>query len=410
MPKLTDTLPKYRKHRATGQAVVTLSGRDFYLGHHGGRTSRLEYDRLIGEWLANGRQSIRVTADELSVAELCLRYLKFARIRYVKNGRPTSEQAAILAAIRFLRRTYSNQPASSFGPLALKAIRGSMIEADLAITTINKQVGRIRRMFRWGVAEELVRPDVYDALRALQGLTKGRGEARETRPITPIDDSIVDATLPHLPLVVADVVRFQRLTGCRPVEACILRPCDVDVSEGVWEYRPARHKTEHLGRERVIPIGPLAQAVLLRYLARDTGTFCFRPVDSEAKRRSLSHAARRTPLTYGNRPGTNRQRRPKKTAGDCYTTDSYRRAIHRACDKAFPAPSEIANDPAKLAAWQSDRRWSPNQLRHRAATEVRRQYGLEATQAMLGHASADVTQIYAESNYRLAMQVAREVG
>jgi len=55
MPKLSDSLPKYRKHRATGQAVVTLSGRYFYLGPHGTRASRLEYDRLIGEWLQNGR-------------------------------------------------------------------------------------------------------------------------------------------------------------------------------------------------------------------------------------------------------------------------------------------------------------------------------------------------------------------
>lgn len=46
MPKLSNSVPKYRKHRASGQAVVTLDGRDFYLGPHNTKSSKLEYDRL----------------------------------------------------------------------------------------------------------------------------------------------------------------------------------------------------------------------------------------------------------------------------------------------------------------------------------------------------------------------------
>lgn len=49
MPRLTNSLPKYRKHRASGQAVVTIAGRDCYLGPHGTKASRLEYDPLINE-------------------------------------------------------------------------------------------------------------------------------------------------------------------------------------------------------------------------------------------------------------------------------------------------------------------------------------------------------------------------
>ena len=52
MPTLISSVPKYRKHKATGQAIVTIQGRDFYLGPHGTKASKLEYDRLIGEWLA----------------------------------------------------------------------------------------------------------------------------------------------------------------------------------------------------------------------------------------------------------------------------------------------------------------------------------------------------------------------
>ena len=67
---------------------------------------------------------------------------------------------------------------------------------------------------------------------------------------------------PTCPPVVADMVRFQRLTGCRPGEVCQIRPCDVDRSGEVWEYRPESHKTEHHGLERIIYIGPKAQDVL----------------------------------------------------------------------------------------------------------------------------------------------------
>lgn len=54
MPRLIQAVPKYRKHRASGQAVVTLNGQDHYLGPHGTKASSVEYDRLIAEWLAHG--------------------------------------------------------------------------------------------------------------------------------------------------------------------------------------------------------------------------------------------------------------------------------------------------------------------------------------------------------------------
>ena len=53
-------------------------------------------------------------------------------------------------------------------------------------------------------------------------------EARETAPVLPVDDAVVDATLPHMPAVVADMVRLQRCTGMRPAEVCMIRPCDLD--------------------------------------------------------------------------------------------------------------------------------------------------------------------------------------
>ena len=42
--------------------------------------------------------------------------------------------------------------------------------------------------------------------------------------------------------------------------------------------------------------------------------------------------------------------------------------------------------------------------------EIRRQFGLEAAQVALGHARADVTQVYAERDMALAAEVMRKIG
>jgi len=54
MPRLSASSPKYRKHRASDQAIITIGGQDIYLGPHGSKRSRDEYDRVVFEWLAAG--------------------------------------------------------------------------------------------------------------------------------------------------------------------------------------------------------------------------------------------------------------------------------------------------------------------------------------------------------------------
>jgi integrase len=410
-------VPKYRKHRASGQAIVTISGRDYYLGPHGTKASRIEYDRLITEWLVSGRSgTFGSAAGELSIAELLVAYLKHAKKYYGTD--PKSEYFHFRRIARPLKELYSSIPAIEFGPLQYKAIRQRLIDDGGARTYINAQMRRARRIFKWGASEAMIPPSVSQSLAMVEGLRKGKTEARETDPILPVDDAVVDVTLEHMPGIPADMVRFQRLTGCRPDEVCTLKPCDLNRSDDVWKYRPAKHKTEYHGRDRTILIGPKAQGVLLRYLARDARTHCFRPCDSEAKRRAAASANRKTPLSCGNIPGSNIKRRPKRTAGEKYTTNSYRRAIQRACDKVFPHPQlsklkakELTDgQKAELRKWQSDRHWNPNQLRHTAATEIRSKFGLEAAQIILGHSQANLTQVYAERDLAKGIEVAKQIG
>jgi integrase len=404
MPRLNHSVPKYQRHRASGQAVVSIQGKDFYLGRYGSQASKLEYDRRLGEWMAAGRPQHPPSApDSITVVQLIASFWTFVEKHYVKDGKATSEQDAIRAALRPLRELYGRTPAIEFGPLALKSIRNRMIENGLARSTINQQILRIRRMFKWATSEELLPVTVYQSLASVVGLRKGRGEARETTPKLPVSDEMVSSTLSHLPPVVADMARFQRLTGSRPSEVCLLRPCDLDRSEKVWTYRPSSHKTEHHGRERTIFIGPKAQAILLPYLLPDSQAFCFSPVDSERQRLSELRANRKSKVQPSQ---VNRRKiKSKRQPGQRYTQASYRRAVWRACELAYPAPDNV--DPI---AWRKSHRWSPNQLRHTAATEIRKRFGVEAAQVALGHSNCEVTQVYAERDNALASTIMQEIG
>lgn len=402
MPKLSHSVPKYRKHRATGQAVVTLNGRDHYLGPHGTQTSRMEYDRLVQEWLSRGRTA-ELNDYSITVVELISAYMKWARQHYRKNGNLTASFAGLKSAFRLLKRLYGRTPATSFGPKRLKALRMKMQETEevdhrkrkvkrLSRNTINAHCATIRRLFRWAASEEYIPASIPQALAMLPGLQRGRSNAPESKPVLPVDDATVDATLARLSPVVADMVRLQRFTGMRPAEVCVVRPQDVDTTGEVWLYRPQSHKTEHHGHQRVICIGPQGQVILRPYLLRESSAFCFCPADSERKRRREQFVRRVTPLSCGNRPGTKRVRNPNRAPGDRYTPDSYRRAIKR------------ATEAAKV------NRWHPNQLRHSAATNIRAKFGLEAAQVTLGHSKADVTQVYAERDLGKAIEVARLIG
>jgi hypothetical protein len=155
----TSRPPSYRLHRPTGQAVVTLNGRDFYLGRHGSPESRAEYDRLIVEWISNGRRLPAPTSEagsDLSINELLLAYLCHADGYYVKNGEPTTEPVNIRLAIRPLRQHLGQTPAREFGPLRLKTVRHAMIDSGLCRNEVNRRVRLIIRTFKWAVGEEMV--------------------------------------------------------------------------------------------------------------------------------------------------------------------------------------------------------------------------------------------------------------
>ena len=238
---------------------------------------------------------------------------------------------------------------------------------------------------------ELVPAQVWHGLRSVRGLRYGESpRVRETSRVRPVTWNDVASTLPYLGPEIAAMVELQWLTGMRPAEVCGMRSCDLDRSGEVWVYRPESHKTEHQGHVCEMFLGPKAQEVVRRHLKVDAFAYLFSPAEAERCRNEKRREVRKSPR----RPSHDRRGAGTRVATfrECYLVPVYRRAIQRACRKAGVQP------------------WAPNQLRHARATEVRKTFGLEAAQVVLGHATADVTQVYAERDRELAVRVARQTG
>ena len=148
--------PAYLLHKATGQARVRIGGKDRYLGAYGSPESKARYEEIVTEWLLRHTDSLK---SQLRLDELALLYLEHARSYYVKNGKQTSEVYNVRLALRPLVKLFGQTRISDFGPKKLTAVRDAMIAQGCVRTSINRQVERIKRMFGWGVASELVHPD-----------------------------------------------------------------------------------------------------------------------------------------------------------------------------------------------------------------------------------------------------------
>src|SRR3984957_5191606 len=223
MPKLTEnTVPSYRRHKQSGQAIVTLNGRDILLGPHGTAASRGEYRRQIAQWITGGRQ-LTEDGTDVSIAELIQAFKKHAEEYYRRpDGTPTDEVSSFRQSLRPLRTLFGSSLARDFGPLSLGVVRNEKIRLGWCRTNINGQVARIKHVFKWAVSKELVPASVHHALVTVAGLRLGRSEARESDPVKPVPDEVVDATLVHLSPTIQAMVQLQRLTGARPGGVCWL--------------------------------------------------------------------------------------------------------------------------------------------------------------------------------------------
>jgi len=429
-------MPRVCVDRSSMNARVRISGRVHWLGkcpdgkvtaEQQARAARLWHEHLSGVAPADDQPvTISITPDAapqtgataqpsaapadgtITVAHLGLRYLDFCQTYYrTPDGKVTSSVDGVEMALRALF-PFADTPAETFGPRALKVVRDALVRDGRPRVTCNRVVKTIRRMFKWAASEELVSAETWHSLETVAALQKGRTAAPELAPVEEVPEPIVTETLPHLPPVVAAMVWFQRWTGARPGEVCLLRPCDIDRSGDVWVYRPEHHKLSWRedAMPRQIAIGTEAQKVLMPYLLRSATCYCFSPIDTHRQQLQARREARKTPLYKSHvahmkakRKGNSGERRPDER----YTTATYRRAITRAVDAANDAREEQGIE-GRLP------NWSPNQLRHLRAGEVEEQFGIEAANAVLGHTNIRTTEIYARRKLQIATEVTRQIG
>jgi integrase len=336
MARKTGAMPTVSIHTASQNARVRIGGKTHWLGRcPAGKVTREQLTKaplLWHKYVAGelGQEpvpappptpavtaapapaaapAVAVTEPEaggITVAALGVRYLDWAEGYYRSaDGGTTSSVDGIRMALKALF-PFGDLPAATFGPKMLKRMQEMLVREGRPRVTVNRIVRTLRGVFDWATEEELLPVEVW-----------------------------------------------QRLTGARPGEVCLMRPADIDRSADVWVYTPEHHKLEWRDDDepRRLAIGPECQKLLIPFLLRHSKAYLFSP------------------------------------AGEQYDTAGYRRAIHRARDRA------------------GIERWSPNQLRHLRAGEIKQALGIEVAGAVLGHRHLKTTEIYADRKLRQSIEV-----
>lgn len=399
-----------RSYHISGQSIVRIGGRDFYLGKHDSPESIARYAVLISIYQAAGCS----LPEDFDAGVLDERLHLF--LATVPNEAVISQQSTlpmlvkhVTAAFRIhAAKRYSHNPqelhrlgricdalnkhagdvkAEDYGPLALQQQRQRWIDAGLSRPYCNRLTNAVVRIFKYAVSQELVPESAWTRLKSVESLRVGQTEAPETEAVRPVSIEIVRATAEQLPPVLKAMIRIHLSTGMRPSELCRMRPCDIDRSGEVWVYRPTKHKTANRGKIKAVPILGDAREAIADYLNRAPESFCFSPAESVAYLNAQKRSARKSKVQPSQQ--CRAKASPKKAPGDHYTPHSYRQSIQRAAKRA------------------GVEQWHPYQMRHLAITAVREALGIEAAQAFAGHSSISMTEHYAKQTEAKAIEAAK---
>ena len=380
--------PKYRQRKGRSNGFVEYKGKRITIpGAYGSEEGRANYE----QWLENvfykdglPRYEPVSKPESLNVSQLLLKYL-----RYAKSAISDSEFSHTKVVLRIMHQQFAAIAIVDFGPKRLKLLQEALVRRGNARSQVNSQIRRVLTMFEWGVSEELVKVDVLQALRTVKPLKSGQTAAADPKPVVPVSWNDVFTTLAELSDILRAMVILQWVTGARSSNICQIRPEEIDRRHDIWVWEPTKHKTDKLGKSLRIHLGQIAQVVLKPYLDRDSDSYCFSPKETMIRQRKKRRENRTTKMSPSHK---NRRASVSRLVTDCYKAASYRRAIRRAATRAGVEP------------------WHPHQLRHTRSTEIRQHFGIEHAQAYIGHASISAAQIYAETNERLAIDVARVMG
>ena len=394
-------IPQHRRHKSNDRGYVRLDGKQIYTGKWGTAAAQRKAEELIAAYLRDEPVGPVELPSDYLLEDLAADYLKHHVSRsYKKEGRPTRERENIRIVLERLLQVFAKIQVSDFTPGKLVRFRdmlqdvkihfpndGKRAQRDLCRSTINSQIGIVKRMIRWGMERERVDGSVGHALLAVASLRRGQAGVRESPGVGPVAEADWRAILPHVSRQVAAMIQLQALTGMRPGEVVQMRRKDLTQVEQGLEYRPQRHKTEHHGKDRVVLLGKEAIEIIRPFFQLDPEALLFRPLDAERERREnqlRTRLTKETPSQSKRRKET--ARRPKRRYLDTFTTQSYGHTIARGCMKAGVP------------------HWSPNQLRHTAGTRIAQKHGMEIARLVLGHADLRSTAVYAEVDRAIAWE------
>jgi len=352
MPRPKSAQPAYGFH-VSGQAVVRLDYKDYYLGKHGSPESYAKYYSLLAEYNANGKkapdQPQHLAEVGTRVRDLVEDFRHQMLPLYEHNYGQHNRYKNLLI---ILEERHGNESVEDFGPRKLSEIRSQFIKDGCSRIYANGKAALLIKIFQHGVARELVSPERLVALQSLPPLRKGQGRETVKRPKVSVE--VIKNTLPKLSPMLQAMVKIQLGSAMRPSELFRMTPGQIDRTGPVWIYRPKTHKTEHHGKSKAIPILGQALEALQPYLFRGHDVLCF----------ATAH-------------------------GNPWDKDNYRQAVVKAAQEA------------------GQPHWTPYDLRHCSAQAVRDALGAEAAQAILGHSRLDVTERYAQVALERAIEAAK---
>jgi integrase len=411
MPRKSVWPPRISQHKGYSRVWVPAhSGRPGYwlqLGKSGSPEAIEAYKRLLAERPSATDFEPTKARSKLLVQDICDRFSH----HYATLPRHATSLERVRLALGEVLQLYGSMPADEFRGPQLKVVQRALAGRGLTVTYIRGLISCIRQAWRHAASEDWIPVELYQALATVRGVEAGEAGCRPPTVVEPVPVADVRAILPHVRPPIAAMVQLQLFTGMRPGEVQALTPgeivrsgvlrlagrghIEVEQLGGVWVYAKQQHKNRHRGHDRMITIGPQAQAILRPWLdGREPTAFCFSPREDWLKQLEERAAGRATPLYPSHQRRRERAAAHAKgqTRGLRYSKRTYLEAIQRACDKADIKP------------------WHPHQLRHTAEMLIEAEHGMDAARAVLGHKDPRVTARYGVRDVLTAAKVMATMG
>jgi integrase len=331
---------------------------------------------------------------------------------YAKKTTGSTKNSVEHPDLQFTKRVqkflkpYHLWPIGDFGPDELLDVQNALVNYQYAQGNKKKRYTRggvndvvkwIRKIWKWGMGRQIITAEQVQGLEEVKPLKMGKTKAPDRPRRARVSEEEFRKVVDAVSSVVGDMLQLIWHTAMRPYEVCDMRPFDILCDNAdCWLYIPGRdetpvgkHKTTRFERVKVIPLASRCQKILNPRIGDfNSREHIFSPQEAMQESREKKSANRKTPLKYGNRPGTNRRKHPMVNPGEKYNHHSLRNACKRGCVRAGV---EV---------------FVPYDLRRSIATGARSILGKEAAKVLLGHTRTDTTDIYLLEEVQETMKVA----